>query len=57
ECESFNRSSERPYYVEISVGYHGFPSREGDNLSMMLKIADTKLYADKKKRRESVLRA
>lgn len=56
ECDAFNASDNRPYYVEVSVGYHVFFGEDKGNLSMMIKIADTELYRDKKNRRASSLR-
>ena len=51
---AFNMKSEKPYYVELSVGYHVI--RCGSNLviSDVLKDADEALYEEKKKRRKSV---
>ena len=51
---AFNTESEKPYYVELSAGYHVI--RCGGNLIMsdVLKDADKALYEEKKKRRKSV---
>ena len=50
----FNRTSEKAYYVELSLGYTTLICDESLVLSEILKEADKKLYEEKKKRRSSV---
>ncbi len=56
-CEKENASNGKPYYVEISVGCHTFWRESVQyGLTNIFKKADQKLYMDKKKRRESVVK-
>lgn len=50
----FNRTSEKAYYVELSLGYTTLTCDESLVLSEILKEADKNLYEEKKKRRSSV---
>ena len=54
ESEAFNSVSEKPYYVEVSVGYHVVQCGSDLVISDVLKDADEALYEEKKKRRKSV---
>lgn len=55
-CDEFNAISDKPYYVEISVGCHAFRTPEYEELNSVMEIADGILYEAKKKRRPSVIR-
>lgn len=55
-CRTFNDTSGKPYYVEISVGCHAFDRSEVTDLLSVLKKADVRLYDAKKTRRETVVR-
>lgn len=55
-CELLNGQSGKPYFVEVSVGCEEFLPSAADDLSEHLKVADERLYEDKQKRRESVMR-
>lgn len=54
--ESFDKSSDRPFYVELSVGFTTFTQDEAGNIEDVIKRADRHLYASKQSRRESVIR-
>lgn len=51
---AFNMKSEKPYYVELSVGYHVIRCGGDLIISEAFKDADKALYEEKKKRRKSV---
>ena len=55
-CDEFNAISDKPYYVEISVGCHAFRTPEYEEFNSVMEIADGILYEAKKKRRPSVIR-
>ncbi len=48
----FNDESEKPYYVEVSIGYAVFQYAESLELTQMLNEADLMLYENKKARRK-----
>lgn len=48
----FNQSSDKPYYVEMSIGYVVYKWREGLELNQMLSAADLMLYKNKAKKRK-----
>lgn len=52
----FNAESDKPYYVEVSIGYAVFPWSEDLDLNQMLNEADGMLYDSKKERRKDVNR-
>ena len=54
ESNEFNCDSDKPYYVELSVGYHVVRCGSELVISDVLKDADKALYEEKKKRRKSV---
>lgn len=54
ESNEFNSDSDKPYYVELSVGYHVVCCGSDLIISDVLKDADEALYEEKKKRRKSV---
>ncbi|MDD2959277.1 MAG: GGDEF domain-containing protein [Lachnospiraceae bacterium] len=56
ETREFNLASDKPYYIELSMGYHKFTcnAETGTILSEILEKADQALYEEKKKRRKSV---
>lgn len=53
-ARAFNDDSEKPYYVELSVGATSFTCSSGTNLADLTKAADQNLYLAKKNRREFV---
>lgn len=50
----FNEKSDKPYYVECSLGYQEFTCGVGLEISQVLDYADKLLYDSKSKRRTSV---
>ena len=50
--KAFNQSSEKPYYVEVSIGYALYKWSEDLELNQMLSAADLMLYESKAKRRK-----
>jgi diguanylate cyclase (GGDEF)-like protein len=52
----YNHASEKPYYVEASVGVADFVCRQGLEISKIINDADRYLYEEKKHRRQSVLK-
>ncbi len=48
----FNQSSDKPYYIEISIGYAVYRWSDDLELNQMLSAADLMLYESKKKRRQ-----
>ena len=50
--KAFNQSSEKPYYVEVSIGYVLYKWSEDLELNQMLSAADLMLYESKAKRRK-----
>lgn len=50
--EAFNAESDKPYYVEVSIGYAVFTYSENLELTHMLNEADQMLYENKKARRK-----
>ncbi|MDD3254066.1 MAG: GGDEF domain-containing protein [Lachnospiraceae bacterium] len=55
-CENFNHTSEKEYYVELSMGQHAFLCGQDISLPEVLGKADDALYTQKAKRRQSVLK-
>lgn len=52
--ERFNRSSKKPYYVEISIGIYEFCCNSDTDLNELIQKSDELLYQAKAKRRKSV---
>ena len=52
-AQTFNTISEKPYYIEISIGYSVSKYSDTIELNRMLSAADLMLYENKKKRRKS----
>ena len=50
--KAFNHSSDKPYYVEVSIGYALYKWSEDLELNQMLSAADLMLYESKAKRRK-----
>lgn len=48
----FNQSSDKPYYVDLSIGYAVYKWSEDLELNQMLSSADLMLYESKKKKRK-----
>lgn len=55
-CRKYNEKSEKPYYVELSVGCNVFEAFDYTDLNSVMEQADRNLYEAKKSRRESVIR-
>lgn len=55
-CAALNKTSGKPFYVEISIGVHPFEFNQKADLEQMISEADKKLYEAKKRRRASVAR-
>lgn len=51
---AFNDDSDKPYYVECSLGYQEFTCGAGLEISQVLDLADKLLYDSKSQRRKSV---
>ena len=49
----FNTVSDKPYYIEVSIGYSVSKYSDALELNKMLSAADLMLYENKKKRRKS----
>lgn len=54
QSKLFNQSSDKPYYVEVSIGYSVFKWSEDLELNQMLSAADAILYESKKRKRKDV---
>lgn len=54
--DEYNRKSDKPYMVEVSMGIAEFTCRQGMEISMIINEADRYLYKAKKLRRKSVLK-
>lgn len=52
--ERFNRSSKKPYYVEISIGIYEFRCNPDTDLNELIQKSDELLYQAKVRRRKSV---
>lgn len=52
--EEFTSGCDKPYYIELSIGYHEFVIDKDTELQNLMKEADKVLYVDKTKRRKSV---
>ena len=50
----FNLTCEKPYFVEISVGFYSFVCEEDMDLAKIIASSDEVLYEDKQKRRKSI---
>lgn len=53
-AKDFNDKSDKPFYVEMSVGIDEFICSEGADLKELYKVSDALLYEQKQKRRESI---
>jgi diguanylate cyclase (GGDEF)-like protein len=54
--DEYNRTSGKPYYVEVSMGVAEFICRQGLEISKIINDADCYLYEEKKHRRQSALK-
>ena len=52
--QRFNEESDKPYYIEASMGCEHFVCQENLSLTEILGKADAALYANKKKRRSTI---
>lgn len=55
-CDELNETSDMPYYLGVSAGCLKVTAIEGVTLRELLTEADIRLYADKKRRRKTVLK-
>ena len=53
---AMNEISEKPYYIEASIGYVDFICEETISIQTLLKQADDALYEQKSHKRKSVLK-
>lgn len=53
-CDKFNAESDKPFYVNMSVGIHGFVMEDYDSFQKAVSLADQNLYIAKKHRRQDV---
>ena len=56
KCEAFNAKSDKPYYVEVSIGATSFICTPDADISSLLRKADDCLYEAKQNRRETSIR-
>jgi diguanylate cyclase (GGDEF)-like protein len=54
--EEYNRTSGKPYVVEVSIGVTYFTCRQGMEISRIINEADSFLYEEKKHRRASAMK-
>lgn len=50
----FNLTCEKPYFVELSAGFHSFVCEADMDLTRIIASSDEVLYEDKQKRRKSI---
>ncbi len=50
----FNLTCEKPYFVELSAGFHSFVCEADMDLAKIIASSDEVLYEDKQKRRKSI---
>ena len=50
----FNEQSDKPYYVNISIGVHEFVIDENVDMEQIFKLADAKLYIEKKEKKKRI---
>ncbi len=58
-CSSYkklNQESDKPYYIEMSVGFSRFLCNANVSLLQILNMADQVLYEEKKRRRDTIRR-
>lgn len=55
-CMSYNESSNKPYYLELSIGVRQFICSENTDFAEILQNADINMYSAKKFRRVSAIR-
>ena len=54
--DDFNKVSDKPYYVELSIGCVTYKYEDTDNFNDLIRQADESLYEAKKVRRQSVVK-
>ena len=54
--EEYNRTSLKPYFVEVSLGIAAFSCSQGLEISKIINEADRYLYEEKQKKRSSALK-
>ena len=55
-AEAFNAHSDKPFYIECSLGYNAFTCEADIDMQDVLDAADRELYKNKKNRRLSSVR-
>ena len=55
-CTVFNKQSDKPYYLECSLGFRRFACDESVSLQEVMNQADQALYVAKQDRRKTVIR-
>ncbi|MDP4181482.1 MAG: diguanylate cyclase [Bacillota bacterium] len=50
-CENYNKSSNKPYAVSISIGSSYFDPQENVGFDVLMKLADEALYREKQKKK------
>ncbi|MBQ7582016.1 MAG: GGDEF domain-containing protein, partial [Lachnospiraceae bacterium] len=56
-ADDFNAASDKPFYIECSIGYNAFTCKETLDIQEVLDAADRELYKSKKNRRETSVRS
>ncbi len=56
KCAVYNKTSDKDYELNISVGYHCFDIDDKEEIDTLFKKADDHLYVNKKKRKNSVMK-
>ena len=56
-CQDFNNQSDKPYYVDISIGYHCFLGKDYKGIRNIIRKADDRLNHAKAFRRKSAIKA
>ena len=52
--DEYNRTSDKPYYVELSIGMIPFRCTEAPDIQGLIRNADSHLYEAKRNRRTNV---
>ena len=56
-CDTYNQTSGKPYYVEVSIGYYEYTVDDHEEVTAIFRKADDILYEDKKHRRSSSVKS
>ena len=55
--EEFNAKSDKPYYVNISMGFHEFIIDDTVEIEQVLTKADAELYIEKKEKKKRIYKS